>query len=93
MGYYSIKNKIGGAHFAVYILAFINPWANRWGAHFGFTFGLTFSAWIYAGGKSYPPPLSFTKKLPTEVIGCLDSNNNTFPIGLFSINKAVAISW
>ena len=47
----SINNIIGGAHFAVYVLAFINPYANRWGAHFGFLFGLAFSTWIYIGSQ------------------------------------------
>ena len=45
-----------------------------------------FSAWIYAGGKSYPAPLSFTKKLPTEIVGCIDSvTNETFPSGWYTV--------
>ena len=68
----SINNIIGGAHFAVYILAFVNPYANRWGAHFGFLTGLAFSTWIYLGSQdgSYPVPNEFTNKLNIEAVGC-----------------------
>ena len=69
----AINNIIGGSHFAIYILGFVNPWANRWGAHGGFLLGLSFSCWIYIGSKTYPPPKHFTKLLETEVVGCLNS--------------------
>ena len=48
----------------------MNPWANRWGAHAGFLTGLGSSVWIYIGSKTYPPPVEFTKRLPTEIISC-----------------------
>ena len=66
----SISNIIGGSNFALFCLALLNPWANRWGAHFGFLAGLGSSVWIYVGSKTYPPPNQFTKRLPTELIGC-----------------------
>ena len=68
----SINNIVGGAHFAVYILAFLNPYANRWGAHFGFLIGLAFSSWIYIGSQDgfYPVPDQFTKKLDIQAVGC-----------------------
>lgn len=67
---FSISNIIGGSNFALFCLALLNPWANRWGAHAGFLTGLGSSVWIYVGSKTYPPPVEFTKRLPTEVIGC-----------------------
>ena len=71
----SINNIIGGAHFAVYVLAVLNPYANRWGAHFGFLIGLAFSTWIYIGSQdgNYPVPNQFSKKLNIEAVGCRNS--------------------
>ena len=71
---YAISNVIGGAQFAVFILAFVNPYANRWGAHFGFLIGLAFSTWIYIGGQddAYPVPNQFTNKLNVEAVGCVN---------------------
>ena len=70
----SINNIIGGANFAVYMLAFLNPYANRWGAHFGFLVGVSLSTWIYIGSQDghYPVPNQFTKRLNVEAVGCLD---------------------
>jgi len=75
---FSISNVIGGAHFAVFILAFVNPYANRWGAHVGFLTGLAASAWLYIGAKDsdYPVPSRFTKKLNIETVGCLSVNSS-----------------
>jgi sodium-coupled monocarboxylate transporter 8/12 len=73
----SLNNIIGGAHFAIYVLAILNPYANRWGAHIGFMAGLATSACIYIGAKSYDLPLKFSNLLPTEVIGCESHANHT----------------
>merc|ERR1711892_1212464 len=73
---FSISNVIGGAHFAVFALAFVNPYANRWGAHFGFLAGFVASAWLYIGAKAYPTPSHFTKKLNIETVGCLSVNSS-----------------
>jgi len=73
---FSISNVIGGAHFAVFALAFVNPYANRWGAHFGFLAGFMASAWLYIGAKAHPTPSQYTKKLNIETVGCLSVNSS-----------------
>ena len=66
----SINSIIGANNFAIFVLAILNPWANYLGAHIGFLSGLGVSTWIYIGSKAYPAPERFTKRLPTESIGC-----------------------
>ncbi len=66
----SINGMLGGPTFAIFLLAYFNPWSEWIGLLSGYFFGLALSVWCYIGSTQYPPLPEFTKRLDTEISGC-----------------------
>lgn len=66
----SINGMLGGPTFAIFLLAYFNPWSEPIGVVVGYITGIAIAVWCYIGSTVYPPLPQFTKVLPTEVVGC-----------------------
>jgi len=66
----SIISIIAGPTFAIFLLAFFNPWSEAIGVFVGFGVGNAAALWFYIGSTQYPSLPQFTKLLPSEIIGC-----------------------
>lgn len=66
----SINGMLGGPTFAMFILAYFNPWSESIGVITGYIAGISMGVWCYIGSTNYPPLPEFTKALSTEIIGC-----------------------
>jgi len=76
----SITGILGGPVFAIFLLAFFNPWSETIGVFVGFILGNVIAWWCYIGSTIYPPLPEFTKALPTQTVGCkgdFSCNNET----------------
>ena len=67
----SITGMLGGPVFAIFVMAFFNPWSESIGVYVGYAVGNAMAIWCFIGSTNYPPLPKFTKILPTEISGCI----------------------
>ena len=66
----SINGMLGGPTFAIFLLAFFNPWCESIGIWVGYLTGIGIGVWCYLGSTIYPVLPKYVKELPTEIVGC-----------------------
>ena len=79
---FAIGGMLGGPVFAIFLMAFFNPWSEAIGVFVGYAVGNAIAIWCYIGSTQYPQLPKFTKALPTEISGCIgDFTCNATTVG------------